>query len=175
MGSQRVGNDWATFTFLFEDWNNLSFPPNFQVQYSLLCFLNSLRIYCQHGAQWLWILQCVTPQNIIETRMWLLTNSDHVIIWSYAISSVSSVQWLSHVRLFVTPWIAARQASLSITKSWSSLKLTSIVSVMPSSHLILCCPLLLLLPIPPSIRVLSNESTLRMRWPKWMNSILEWR
>ena len=102
MESQRVGNDWATFTFLFEDWNNLSFPPNFQVQYSLLCLLNSLRIYCQHGAQWLWILQCVTPQNIIETRMWLLTNSDHVIIWSYAISSVSSVQWLSHVRLFVT-------------------------------------------------------------------------
>ena len=66
-----------------------------------------------------------------------------------------------------TPWIAARQASLSITNSRSSLKLTSIESVMPSSHLILCCPLLLLLPIPPSIRVISNESTLRMRWPKY--------
>ena len=79
----------------------------------------------------------------------------------------SSVQSLSHVRLFATPWIAARQASLSITNSWSSLRLTSIESVMPSSHLILCCPLLLLPPIPPSIRVFSNESTLHLRWPKY--------
>ena len=75
----------------------------------------------------------------------------------------SSVQLLSHVQLFETPWIAARQASLSITNSQSSLRLTSIKSVMPSSHLILCHPLLLLPPIPPSIRVFSNESTLRMR------------
>ena len=80
---------------------------------------------------------------------------------------LSSVQSLSRVQLFADPWIAARQASLSITNSWSSLKLTSIESVMPSSHLILCCPLLLLPPIPPSIRVFSNESTLRMRWPKY--------
>ena len=80
----------------------------------------------------------------------------------------SSVQLLSHVRLFATPWIAARQASLSITNSQSSLKLTSIELVMPSSHLILCCPLLLLPPIPPSIRVFSNESTLlRMKRPKY--------
>ena len=79
----------------------------------------------------------------------------------------SSVQSLSRVRLFATPWIAAHQASLSITNSGSSLRLTSIESVMPSSHLILCCPLLLLPPIPPSIRVFSNESTLHMRWPKY--------
>ena len=79
----------------------------------------------------------------------------------------SSVQLLSHVRLFGTPLIATRQASLSITNSRSSLRLTSIESVMPSSHLMLCCPLLLLPPIPPSIRVFSNESTLRMRWPKY--------
>ena len=79
----------------------------------------------------------------------------------------SSVQLLSRVRLFVTPWIAARQASLSITNSQSSLRLTSIESVMPSSHLILCHPLLLLPPIPPSIRVFSNQSTLCMRWPKY--------
>ena len=79
----------------------------------------------------------------------------------------SSVQSLSCVRLFTTPWIAARQASLSITNSRSSLRLMSIQSVMPSSHLILCRPLLLLLPIPPSIRVFSSESTLRMRWPKY--------
>ena len=80
---------------------------------------------------------------------------------------VSPVLSLSHVRLFATPWIVARQASLSITNSWTSLRLTSIKSVMPSSHLILCRPLLLLPPIPPSIRVFSNESTLCMRWPKY--------
>ena len=79
----------------------------------------------------------------------------------------SSVQSLSRVGLFVTPWIAAHQASLSITNSWSSLRLMSIESVMPSSHRILCCPLLLLPPIPPSIRLFSNESTLCMRWPKY--------
>ena len=79
----------------------------------------------------------------------------------------SSVQSLSCVRLFATPWITARQASLSITNPRSSLKLTSIKSVMPSSHLILCRPLLLLPPIPPNIRVFSNESTLYMRWPKY--------
>ena len=79
----------------------------------------------------------------------------------------SSVQSLSHVWLFATPWITACQASLSITISRSSLKLTSIESVMPSSPRILCRPLLLLPPIPPSIRVFSNESTLHMRWPKY--------
>ena len=78
-----------------------------------------------------------------------------------------SVQSLSRVWLFATPWTAARQASLSITNSRSLLKLMSIESVMPSSHLILCCPLLLLPSIPPSIRVFSNESTHRMRWPKY--------
>ena len=79
----------------------------------------------------------------------------------------SSVQLLSRVRLFVTPWIAARHASLSITNSQSSLKLMSIELVMPSSHLIFCRPLLLLPPIPPRIRVFSNGSTPRMRWPKY--------
>ena len=78
-----------------------------------------------------------------------------------------SVQSLRCVRLFATPWITAHQASLFITISWSSLKLISIESVMPSSHLILCRPLYLLPPIPPSIRVFSNESTLLMRWPKY--------
>ena len=78
----------------------------------------------------------------------------------------SSVQSLSHVWLFATLWITAHQASLSITNSRSLLELMSIESVMPSSHLFLCHPLLLLPPISPSIRVFSNESTLRMRWPK---------
>ena len=79
----------------------------------------------------------------------------------------SSVQSLSRLRLCATPLFTARQASLSITNSWSSFKLKSIESVMPCSHLILCHPLFILPPIPPSIRVFSNESTLHMRWPKY--------
>ena len=79
----------------------------------------------------------------------------------------SSVQSLRHVRFFVTPWTAARQAFLSITNSQSLLKLMSIESVILSDHLILCCPLLLLLPIFPSIKVSSNESVLCIRWPKY--------
>ena len=79
----------------------------------------------------------------------------------------SSVQLLSGVRLFATPWTAAHQASLSITNFQSSPKPMSIESVMPSNHLILCHPLLLLPPIPPSIRVFSNKSALRIRWPKY--------
>ena len=85
----------------------------------------------------------------------------------YVSDQIRLDQSLSCVLLFATPWIAARQASLSITNSRSALRLTSIESVMPSSHLILCHCLLLLPPIPPSIRVFPNESTLRMRWPKY--------
>ena len=79
----------------------------------------------------------------------------------------SSVQSLSHVRFFVTPWTEANQASLSISNSQSLLKLMSVESVMPSNHLILCHPLLLLPSIFPSIRVFSNESVLHIRWPKY--------
>jgi len=79
----------------------------------------------------------------------------------------SSVEWLSHVWAFVTPWTAALQASLCITNSWSLLKLMSIESVMASNHLILCHPLLLLPSILPSIRVFSSESALLIRWPKY--------
>ena len=79
----------------------------------------------------------------------------------------SSVQLLSRVRLFATPWTAARQASLSITNSWSLPRLMSIESVMPSNHLILCHPLLLMPSIFPSVRVFSNESSLHIRWPKY--------
>ena len=89
------------------------------------------------------------------------------ICWYMSLlSPFSSVQLLSPVWLLATPWIAARQASLSITNSQSSPKLMCIESVMPSSHLTLCCPFLLL-PVPPSISVFSNESTLPMRWPKY--------
>ena len=89
----------------------------------------------------------------------------HSILCSHR--TFTSVQSLNHVRLFVTPWTTACQASLSITNSQSPPKPMSIDSVMPSNHLVLCCPLLLLPPIPPSIRVFSNESTLHMRWPKY--------
>ena len=78
-----------------------------------------------------------------------------------------TVQSLSHVWLFATPWTAALQASLSIINSWSLLKIMSIASVMPSNHLMLCHPLLLLPSIFPSIRVFSNELVLRIRWPKY--------
>ena len=89
-----------------------------------------------------------------------------------SLTCISSVQLLSHVRLFATPWTAAHQASLSITNSQSLVKPMSIESVMPSNHLILCCPLLLLPSIFPSIRVSSNESVLRIRWPKiWSFSV----
>ena len=98
--------------------------------------------------------------------------SAHCHVCASATSSCAFVyytsdQSLSRVQLFSTPWIAARQASLSITNSWSSLKLMSIESVMPSSNLILCHCLVLLTPIPLSIGVFFNESTLRMRWPKY--------
>ena len=90
-----------------------------------------------------------------------------IVFTVLAVSFAESVQSLSHVQLFVTPWTAARQASLSITNSRSLLKLLSIESVMPSNHLILCRPLLLPPSILPSIRVFSNESVLCIRWPKY--------
>ena len=92
-----------------------------------------------------------------------------MMLWRLNYSSLpfSSVQSLSRVRLFATPWITAHQASLSITNSRSSLRFTSIKSLMPFSYLIFCRPLLLLSPIPPNIRIFSKESTLCMRWPKY--------
>ena len=94
------------------------------------------------------------------------TNSKFALV-TFSSVQFSSVQSLSRVRLFATTWIAARQASLSITNSQSLPKLMSIELVMPSSHLILCRPLLLLPPIPPGIRDFSSESALRIRWPKY--------
>ena len=94
-------------------------------------------------------------------------SSVHEILQARILVQFSSVQSLSRVQIFVTPWIAARQASPSITNSQSLLKLMSIESVMPSNHLILCCPFLLLPSVFPSIRVFSNESVLHIRWPKY--------
>ena len=102
----------------------------------------------------------------INSFFWCNCTKHIECLWQFS-ESVQLVQSLSRVWLFATPWIAACQASLSNTNSWSSPKPTSIKSVMPSSHIILCHPLFLLPPIPPSIRVFSNESTLHMRWPKY--------
>ena len=111
-----------------------------------------------------WFFVFIFFLNMFNTT---ISTGERWMKWYYISHQFSSVQSLSHVRLFATPWITARQASLSITYSQSSLRLTSMESVIPSSHLILCHPLLLLPPIPPSIRIFSNESTLRMRWPKY--------
>ena len=107
----------------------------------------------------------VVPLVIIINIMTLIINTPWVL--TECQTPLSSVQSLSCVRLFATPWTAACQASLSITNSWSLLKSISIELVMPSNHLILCRPLLLLPPIPPSIRVFSNESVVHIRWPKY--------
>ena len=97
-----------------------------------------------------------------------------LVLWYLAIplscsrgNFLSSVQSLSHVQLFATPWTVSRQASLSITNSWSLLKLMSMELLMPSNYFILCCPLLLLPSIFPSFRVFSNESVLHITWPKY--------
>ena len=122
---------------------------------SLSNFLNYFSWYIRCSAYMKWCsLSCPTAQKALPSH-------------SLENLQFSLLQSLSRVWLFATPRIAACQASLSITNSQSSLKLMSIESEMPSNHLILCCPLLLLPPIPPSIRVFSNGSTLCMRWPKY--------
>ena len=132
MGSQRVRHDWAT---------------------SLECFQ-----YCEYyefsDCIYTWCIGMEFNFPVGHSFSVSFTGEQHHTM----LSQFSSVQSLSRVQLFVTPWIAARQASLSITNSRSSLRLTSIEPVMPYSHLMLCRPLLLLPPIPPSIRVFSNES-----------------
>ena len=138
---------------------NLSFSINPSNEYSELI---SFRI------EWLDVLAVQgTLKSLLQHH-----SSKASILWCSAffivqLSSVHVQFSCSVVSDSAIPWNAACQASLSITNSWSSLRLTSIESVMPSSRLILCCPLLLLPPIPPSIRVFSNESTLHMRWPKY--------
>ena len=124
-----------------------------------MCPVVNLWLHCN--------LCCIPPFISYLSKYCLpLTSWAHYLLKRLLATQFSSVQSLSHVRIFATPWIAARQASLSITTTQSSLRSTSIESVMPSSHLILCHPLLLLPPVPPSIKVFSNEATLHMRWPK---------
>ena len=108
---------------------------------------------------WLPFMSC---QSFASQSTRTVPNGVDYFLWF----QFSSVQSLSHVWLFGTPWIAACQASLSITNSWSPIKLMSIESVMPSNHLVFCCPLLLLPSIFPSVTVFPNESAFRIRWPK---------
>ena len=112
-------------------------------------------------------VHCLWLLSNCNSRAEYLQQNSNVVISSMHIVVSGSVQSPSHVRLFATPWTAALQASLSITNTWSLLKLMSIELVMPSSHLILCHPLLLLPSIFPGIRVFSNESALLIRWPKY--------
>ena len=143
------------------DWGLLS--PDFLFTYAFnACFFQfTVLQHLPSSAQ-----LCSSFMGLFSLPQFICGFLTFIAFFQYSVQ-FSSVQSLSRVRLFVTPWIAARQASLSITNSRSSLKLMCIESVMPSSHLILCRPLLLLPPMPPSIRVFSNESTLRMRWPKY--------
>ena len=112
-------------------------------------------------------LPCPPLGDLLDPRIEPVSLMSPKLAGGFFTTQFSSVQSLSRVRLFATPWIAAQQASLSITNSRSLLKLMSIESVMPSSHLILCRPLLLLPPVPPSIRVFSSETALHMKWPKY--------
>ena len=131
---------------------------------SSACLVPSNCILC------LFFISCICFLFFLNASNMMYYNEDTCFLLQngfYLIVQFSSVQLLSRVWLFETPWITARQGSLSITISRSSLKFTSIKSVMPSSHLILCHPLFLLPPTPPSIRVFSNESTLHIRWPKY--------
>ena len=110
----------------------------------------------------------ISSSCFVSILWWQGSNSHNQHCLNFeSYQGISSVQLFSRVQIFATPWIAAHQASLSITNSQSLLKHMSIELVMPSSHLILCRPLLLLPAIPPSIRDFSNESTLCMRWPKY--------
>ena len=130
---------------------------------------------------------CTLPPHREKTLIWITVQTGSqtsnnpapvkICLWSHwsrkalgfqaCAQQFSSVQSLSRVQLFATPWTAARQASLSITNSRSILKLMSIESVTPSNHLILCCSLLLPPSVFPSIRIFSNESALRVRWPEY--------
>ena len=115
---------------------------------------------------WMWIIEFPWSQSPLQSES-VFASPDQFSSVFASPDQFSSVQSLSRVQLCATPWIKAQQASLSITNSQSLPKLMSIESMIPSNHLILCCSLLLLPLIPPSIRVFSNKSTLRMRWPKY--------
>ena len=146
---------------LFQDFKKLvQLKYKITLFYFLYLFLYICLIYFCISLLYIYVILLKYNENLH-----ICMRSSMCVIYKWW--NIHSIQSLSHVPLFVTPWIAACQAFLCITNSWSSFKLMSIESVMPSSHLILCHPLLLLPPIPPSNRVFSNESALHMRWPKY--------
>ena len=162
---------WSGYIFMF-----FFFPVSLlriiKINVPELIFFSHLKFHLkQSGWLWTYLINSLVKRNLKFSEEYSGKFKRHLLHLVFTCmdfsSKFSSVQSLSRVRLFVTPWIAARQASPSITNSRSSLRLTSIESVMPSSHLLLCRPLLLLPPIPPSITVFSNESTLHIRWPKY--------
>ena len=180
MGSQRVGHDWTTNTSSVGPQTPVSTEgyEEGQVIHACVCAWCGVCV-CVYVLVTV-VSDSLWPHGLKPTRLLCPWDSPgknigvdcHYLLhdgmqYNPNLIQFSSVQSLSRVQLFATPWIAACQSSLSITNSRISLKLTSIKSVMPSSHLILHHPLLFLPPIPPSIRVFSNESTLRMRWPKY--------
>ena len=143
MGLQRVGHDWA----IELNWIHLRFQ-----------YVKVVSLYTHFLESFLCQIDVKFCQKLLL----------YLLRWSCSFySSICSIKLLSHVQIFVTPWTAACRASLSITNSQSLLNLMPIESVMPSNHLILCCPLLLLPSIFLSIRVFSNESVLHIRWPKY--------
>ena len=141
--------------------------PRYTSMMCLFTHLNTLTNLSPYSVEVQWYASSASPSIQCQTQLVIIDHSVFHFVACFRSNQIISDQLLSHARLFATPWIAARQASLSITSSRSLLKLMSTESVMPSNHLILCRPLLLLSPIPPSIRVYSNESALRIRWPKY--------
>ena len=145
------------------------------IQFSSIQSLSHVQLFVT-----LWTAACQASPSITDSQsllkyrsIELVMPSNHVILCCPLLllpsifPSISSVQFLSHVQFFVTPWTSGRQASLTITNSQSLLKLMFTKLVMPSNHVILCCPLLLLPSVFPSISVFSNESVLRIGWPKY--------
>ena len=170
---------WALWVFITESCRNMLMQNSGHNCFiNLICNRSKLKTIQMPFSRWSSPYRRLLFSNIKQRTVdiYLEGSQGNYAVWKksvlirlYTISVSQSVQSLSRVRLFRTPWIGAHQASLSITNSRSSLRLMSIESVMPSSHLILYCPFLLLSPIPPSISVFSSESTLRMRWPKYWN------
>ena len=150
------------FCFVSYSFSALSILIEHVIQFYFFSFLSMSIIVCIFL-----VLVVVLKFVIFIHNNTKATSNNTVSLHRWCRYLISSVQLLSHVRLFGTPWTAAHQASLSVTNSLSLLKLMSIGLVMPSNHLILCHPLLLLPSIFPSIRVFSNESALRIRWPKY--------
>ena len=169
-----VAQSWTRLTWLSSSSSRrsdgVSFMYHFRRQWCWTVLLSVMLTWIQVvSAKFLHHDVPLFPFVIKKYRIYRDTFKVHKysLLISYSLYQFSSVQLLSHVHLFATPWIAARQAPLSITSSRSLLKLLPIETVMPSSHLILCRPLVPLPAIPPSIRVFSNESTLHTRWPEY--------